>query len=147
MKRDKDQQLIIEQLKKIPIVTVACEKINISTSTYYRWRDDPEFAKAADAAMRDGELYINDLSEAQIVNLIREKSFSAIAMWLRSHHPRYANRLEVKGRIEHANARRPITPEERVEYQKFFAAGLPNKHAASKEELNNRENETSNDPK
>jgi hypothetical protein len=126
MKRDKDQQLIIEQLKKIPIVTIACEKIKISTSTYYRWREDKAFAVAADAAMQDGELYINDLSEAQVINLIREKSWSAIAFWLRSHHPRYANRLEVQGRIEHTQARkRPMTPEEKTEYKKYLRIGLP----------------------
>jgi hypothetical protein len=126
MKKDKDQQLIIEQLKKIPIVTIACEKIGISTSTYYRWREDTEFAKAADVAMQNGELYINDLSEAQVINLIREKSWSAIAFWLRSHHPRYTNRVEVQGRIEHTQARkRPMTPEEKAEYKKYLRIGLP----------------------
>ena len=109
MKKNKDQQLIIEQLKKIPIVTIACEKIGISTSTYYRWHEDKTFAEAADAAMRDGELFINDLSEAQIVTLIREKNWPAISFWLRAHHPRYATKVDVTARIE---VPKELTPEQ-----------------------------------
>ena len=109
MKKDKDQQLIIEQLKKIPIVEIACEKVGISRSTYYRWREDRAFAEAADAAMKDGELYINDLSEAQVVSLIREKNWSAIAFWLRAHHPRYAAKVDVTARVE---APKELTPEQ-----------------------------------
>lgn len=126
MKKDKDQKLILEQLKKIPIVEIACEKIKISRSTYYRWREDPEFAEAADAAMKDGELFINDLSEAQVVNLIREKNWPAISFWLRAHHPRYANKVEFEGRIEHTQTRkRAMTPEEKAAYKKFLRIGLP----------------------
>jgi len=125
MKRDKDQQLILEQLKKIPIVEIVCEKIKISRSTFYRWREDPEFAKAADAAMRDGELYINDLGESQVVRLMKEgKNLGAIAFWLRSHHPRYAHRVEIEGRIEHVE-KRNMTPEEKVLIEKSLQLAMP----------------------
>jgi hypothetical protein len=112
MKKDKDQELIVEQLKKIPIVEIACEKLKISRSTYYRWREDPEFAEAADAAMRDGELFINDLSEAQVVNLIREKNWPAISFWLRAHHPRYATKLEVTAKLKTESEM--LTPEQQA---------------------------------
>ena len=112
MKKDKDQELILEQLKKIPIVEIACEKIKISRSTYYRWREDPEFAEAADAAMRDGELFVNDLSEAQVVNLIREKNWPAISFWLRAHHPRYATKLEVTAKFKAESE--VLTPEQQA---------------------------------
>ena len=124
MKKDKDQELILEQLKKIPVVEVACEKLNISRSTYYRWRENPKFAEAADVAMKDGTLYINDLSEAQVVSLIREKNFQAISLWLRVHHPRYAHRLELEGRIEHVE-KRMLTPEEKALIEKNLRLGMP----------------------
>jgi hypothetical protein len=109
MKKDKDQQLIIEQLKKIPIVEIACEKIRISRSTFYRWREDKAFAAAADAAMKDGELYINDISEAQVISLIKEKNWPAISFWLRAHHPTYKTKVDVTARVE---APKELTPEQ-----------------------------------
>ena len=109
MKKDKDQQLIIEQLKKIPIVEIACEKIGISRSTFYRWREDKTFAAAADAAMKDGELYINDLSEAQVISLIKEKNWPAISFWLRAHHPTYKTKVDVTARVE---VPKELTPEQ-----------------------------------
>jgi hypothetical protein len=129
MKRDKDQELILEQLKKIPIVEIACEKIKISRSTFYRWREDPEFAEAADAAMRNGELFINDLSEAQVVSLIKEKNWPAISFWLRAHHPRYAHKLELAGHIEHVQKRR-LTPEEKALIEKSLRLAMPHKDDA-----------------
>ena len=116
MKKDKDQQLIIEQLKKIPIVEIACEKIGISRSTFYRWREDKEFADAADAAMKDGELFINDLSEAQVVSLIKEKNWPAISFWLRAHHPRYATKVNVNARVTVAPGK--LTPEQETEIER-----------------------------
>ncbi len=124
MKRDKDQQLILAQLRKIPIVEVACEKVKIATSTYYRWREDLEFAAAADAAMRDGRLFINDLSEAQVVTLIKEKSWPAISFWLRANHPRYAHRLELEGRIEHVE-KRAMTAEDKALIEKSLRLAMP----------------------
>ena len=109
MKRDKDQQLVLEQLKKIPIIEIACEKIGISRSTFYRWREDKEFAEAAEAAMKDGELYINDLSEAQVVTLIRDKNWPAISFWLRAHHPKYKAKVDVTARVE---TPKDLTPEQ-----------------------------------
>ena len=38
MKTKKDKELILEQLRKTPIVQVACEKTGIARATYYRWR-------------------------------------------------------------------------------------------------------------
>ena len=116
MKKDKDQELIVEQLKKIPIVEIACEKLKISRSTYYRWREDPEFAQAADAAMRDGELFINDLSEAQVVNLIREKNWPAIRFWLTTHHPAYRTRVDISAKVAMAPVK--LTPEQEEEIER-----------------------------
>jgi dihydropteroate synthase len=105
-----EQKVVLEQLRKIPIVQIACERANIGRTTFYRWRkDDAKFKKAAEEAMQDGVDMINDLSESQLIALIKEKNFPAIQLWLRQHHPAYSNRLEVKAKIESED---PLTPEQ-----------------------------------
>lgn len=86
----------MEQLKKIPIVQVACEKVGLSRNTVYRWRkEDEDFRKAMADALTEGETLVNDMSESQVLTLIKEKNWAAISFWLRHHHSAYRNRLEV----------------------------------------------------
>jgi Helix-turn-helix of insertion element transposase len=109
-RQDAEKKLVVEHLKKIPIIQLACDKSGISRPTYYRWRkDDEDFKKDSDEAMRDGKEMINDLSESQLIALIKDKNFHAIQLWLRQHHPEYGNRLEVKATIEKED---PLTPEQ-----------------------------------
>jgi hypothetical protein len=109
-RQDNDKKLLIEQLKKTPIVQLACERCGISRTTYYQWRkDDKEFLKDSDEALKDGKDIISDLSESQLITLIKEKNFQAIQLWLRQHHPEYGNKLEVKATIEKED---PLTPEQ-----------------------------------
>lgn len=107
--REKDK--ILEQLKKMPIIQIACERSAVSRATYYRWRmEDKEFAKAADKAMAEGEAFITDMSESQLISLIRDRNFQALQLWLRHHHPKYSNKVEVTGNL---NVREePLTPEQ-----------------------------------
>lgn len=111
LKRNKtEQKVVLEQLRKIPIVQIACERSNIGRSTYYRWRrDDVKFKKATDEAMQDGEEMINDLSESQLITLIKEKNFPAIQLWLRQHHPKYRNKVELTTKTAEEEA---LTPQE-----------------------------------
>lgn len=103
------KKVVLEQLRKVPIVQIACERSDIGRSTFYRWkREDEKFRKAVDEAMEDGEAMINDLSESQLITLIKEKNFPAIQLWLRQHHPKYRNKLDVTARIEDEE----LTPEE-----------------------------------
>lgn len=91
-----DQDLMLEQLKKTPIVQVACEKIGIGRSTYYRWREEnKEFTKQADQALQDGKLLVNDMAESQLISAIRDKNMTATIFWLKYHHPDYATKVEV----------------------------------------------------
>ncbi len=109
-RQDADKKLLIEQLKKTPIVQLACERCGISRTTYYQWRkDDEQFRRDSDDSMKDGKDIISDLSESQLITLIKEKNFQAIQLWLRQHHPEYGNRLEVKAKIEKED---PLTPEQ-----------------------------------
>jgi hypothetical protein len=90
------KQMIVEQLKKTPIVQVVCEKVGVGRSTYYRWRsEDAEFKKQTDLALKEGFLLVNDLAESQLVGAIRDRNLTAIIYWLKHHHPIYENRLEI----------------------------------------------------
>ena len=102
MKRDKLKNSLIEQLKEMPILQFACKKIGVSRTSYYRWRTDPEFAKEADAAIAEGEALITDLSESQLIALIRDRNFQALQLWLRHHHPKYSQKLEITGNFNPA---------------------------------------------
>jgi hypothetical protein len=112
MKADKEKQLLLEQLKKTPIIQIACEKIGLGRTTYYRWRQaDSKFALAADTAIFDGCLLINDMAESQLISAIRDKNFPAIVYWLKHHHPTYANRLEITAQLKQSEE---LTPEQEV---------------------------------
>jgi len=96
----KDKVSLLDQFRKMPILQVALERAGLSRSTYYNWRDeDKEFLKDADAAIAEGEALITDMSESQLISLVRDKHFPAVQLWLRHHHPKYAPKLELEGTI------------------------------------------------
>lgn len=96
-----NQQLMLEQLQKTPIVQVCCEKLSISRSTYYRWRDEsPEFARQADKALAEGVALINDLTESQLLSAIKNGNISSIFYWLNHRHSAYSNKLELTAKVE-----------------------------------------------
>lgn len=108
MKRDSKSQLL-EQLKKTPIIQIACERSGVGRATYYRWRkEDPAFAKIADEAVLEGRLLINDMAESQLIAAVRERNMPAITYWLRHHHPDYTDTIQVR----HAIQDESLTPEQ-----------------------------------
>lgn len=108
---DKNQELLLEQLKKTPIVQVACEKVGIGRATYYRWRKENEtFAEQADSAIDEGASLVNDMAESQLMAAIRDKNLTAIIFWLKNHHPNYATKVEVNARLKADNE--VLTPEQ-----------------------------------
>lgn len=94
-----DKEQLLSALREMPIVLYAVKRAGIGKTTYYRWRhEDKMFAHTADAAIREGELSINDMSEAQVINQIKAGNLAAAKLWLNTHHPRYATRVELKMR-------------------------------------------------
>ena len=86
----KDKVRVLEHLKAIPIIEVACKKANIARATYYRWRiEDPDFLRDSEDALEDGIALINDMTESQLIGLIKEKKFQAVQFWLRHNHGRF----------------------------------------------------------
>ena len=109
MKQDKDKQLLLNRLKETPIIEFACKKIGIGRATYYRWREDKEFAKSADEAIAEGEAFITDMSESQLISMIRDRNFQAIQLWLRHHHAKYSQKIEITANISQQDE---LTPEQ-----------------------------------
>ena len=116
-RQNKSKELIIEQLKEIPIVEITCKKIGVGRATYYRWlKEDKEFAKNSDEALREGSFLINDMAESQIISAIRNQNLTAAIYWLKHHHPAYTTKVEVTttARLEDEN----LTPEQEELVQK-----------------------------
>ena len=110
MKTENDKKLFLDNLKKIPIIQVACERSTVSRASIYRWKnEDKEFAKDMEEAMAEGEALINDMSEGQLISLIREKNFPALRFWLIHRNPKFREKIEVTAKIE---KREELTPEQ-----------------------------------
>ena len=87
------KKLILEQLRKLPIIEAACQKLEISRMTFYRLKkSDQKFAKDIEEAMQEGYLLINDLAENQLIGEVKERNLPAIVYWLRHHHRLYRQR-------------------------------------------------------
>ncbi len=100
MRKNKVKDIFLDNLKKIPIIQLACEKSNVSRNSVYRWKnDDLEFAKQMEEAILEGEALINDLTESQLLTLIKEKSWQAISFWLRHRNPKFKEKVEITTRI------------------------------------------------
>jgi ACT domain-containing protein len=129
------QQALLERLKTSPIIEIACKKVGIARATYYRWRQvDKDFAKAADAALQEGKLLINDMAESQLINQIRDKHMTAIIFWLKHHHQDYANRVEVTTRSAEVDE---LSPEQ----QQLITKALTHASLLIKESNSEEENE------
>lgn len=48
-----------------------------------------------DEALAEGVALINDMSESQLLNLIKEKNWPAISFWLKHRNDNYKNKLEI----------------------------------------------------
>ena len=111
MKKKKLKNTFLEQLRKIPIIQVACEKVGISRNSIYRWRnEDEEFKKEMDQALADGEALVNDMGESQLLSLIQEKNWHAISFWLRHRNPKFKERIEINANINQIIEK--LTPEQ-----------------------------------
>jgi hypothetical protein len=96
MKKHKVKSQILDELRKIPIIQVACEKCGISRNSFYKWKHaDKKFEKEIEEAMNEGVAFVNDMSESQLLTLIKEKNWQAISFWLKSHHANYKTKVEI----------------------------------------------------
>lgn len=80
----------IEELESNPIVQVACTKLSIPRSTYYRWtKTDKQFSNKCSVARKISTPIINDLATSAIINKITDGDFKSSKFWLENNHPMY----------------------------------------------------------
>jgi hypothetical protein len=106
-KRQKMQrEILLTELRKNSVMTVACQKAGIPRSTVYRWmNNDSGFSDAIEEASTEGRDIINDMAESVLIKKIREENLAASKYWLSNNHERY--RLW-KSRITDSITRREI---------------------------------------
>lgn len=110
-KNEKLKNLLLEQLRKAPIIEAACQKAGISRQTFYRWKtEDQEFTKEADKAITDGCTLVSDLAESQLINAVKDRNFPAITYWLKHHHPSYKTKIQIEGSLQ--MPQEELTPEQ-----------------------------------
>lgn len=99
-RQDAEKALLIEQLKKTPIISVACDKTGVGRTSYYRWREeDKDFATRADKSLSEGILLMNDMAESQLMSAIKDGNMTAIIYWLKHRHSAYSTKIEIEGNI------------------------------------------------
>ncbi len=127
MKKNKIKDSFLEQLRKIPIVQVACEKTNISRNSIYRWRkEDPKFLEEMELALSEGEALVNDMTENQLLSLIKDKSWNAISFWLRHRNPKFREKVEITAKLE--NSKDVLSPEQEDLIKKALLLAMPPKN-------------------
>lgn len=122
-RKQKQKVALLEQLKKTPIIQIACEKTGVSRATFYRWKsDDKEFSEAVEVALREGSELVNDMAESQLMAAIKDRNFNAIAFWLRNNHPKYSAKIEVVTKA--GNNERSLTPEQEASIARALQLAL-----------------------
>ncbi len=119
-KRQQQKEALCEQLKKTPIVQLACEKVGLGRATYYRWRkEDEEFSENSDESLCEGVKLMNDMAESQLLSAIKNQNMTAIIFWLKNRHRSYAQRVEVIAKVQD----KELTEGERQTIQKALTLG------------------------
>lgn len=90
MKRFRKEKEFLEQLKTVPNISLACEKVGLSRNTIYRWcNEDSDFKKRLDEALENGVESVNDLAESKLISLVKSGNIQAIKYWLGNNKKNY----------------------------------------------------------
>lgn len=90
MKKPRLAKKFLEELGRVPNVSVICEKLKLSRQTIYRWRnEDPGFCERFDEMLEVGRDGITDLAESKLITNLNKGSMRAIEFWLTNNTRRY----------------------------------------------------------
>ncbi|MCA9359474.1 hypothetical protein KC850_00355 [Candidatus Kaiserbacteria bacterium] len=112
MKKKYRENKFLEQLERVPNVSLACEKVGLARNTIYRWRgEDSAFAARMDTALMAGTESVNDLAESKLISHINNGSMRAIQYWLDNHKKEY---IKPRPKME----QQPLSPVTKIVIQK-----------------------------
>lgn len=118
MKTSLQKEKLLESLRENHIILVACRKLGIGKTTYYRWRkEDPAFASLADEAIQEGVELVNDAAESNIIVDIKNRDPDASKFWLKHRHPAYSTKI----RVEQTVPDESLSPEQEALVRKALA--------------------------
>ncbi len=82
-RKECQQNKVLEGLLKKPIITQVLLEAGVSTSTYYRWREEDEkFKMDTEEAYRTGAMRMNDIAESQLFKKVCESDRISTTYWL-----------------------------------------------------------------
>jgi len=91
MKKYKLSKQFLEEFSKVPVISVACERVGISRNTLYKWKkDDDNFRKEIEKAEKLGTESITDLAQSKLILHVQRGEPWAIKFLLRNRHKNYA---------------------------------------------------------
>lgn len=74
----------------MPVIEVACQKVGVGRSTYYRWlKEDKEFRASVEDALGYGRDRMNDMAESVVIKKVSEGDLGASKYYLGHNHPNY----------------------------------------------------------
>lgn len=112
MKKHYKENKFLEQLERVPNVSLACEKVGLARNTIYRWRgEDPAFTARMDTALVAGTESVNDLAESKLISHINNGNMRAIQYWLDNNKKNY---IKPRPKVE----QRLISPVTKIVIQK-----------------------------
>ncbi|KKQ49490.1 MAG: hypothetical protein US68_C0014G0003 [Candidatus Shapirobacteria bacterium GW2011_GWE1_38_10] len=119
-KRQKEERTaLIENLKRMPIIQIACEKTGVSRATFYRWKNsNNKFSHQVDEALKESVEMVNDMAEAKLIASIKEGNMTALIYWLKHRHRAYSNKVELSGSLTH------VSGEISEEYKELISKAL-----------------------
>lgn len=90
----KNKERFLEQLRKHPVVEVACRQSSVGRSTVYKWLDeDEEFTESFTMAKTQGKIFMCDMTESLLIKAASEGNMTAIIFFLKNNHPDYADKV------------------------------------------------------
>jgi hypothetical protein len=130
MKKSSDKQLFLEQIRKTPIMQVACEMTGVSRTTVHRWRKaDPQFDRALEEAMHEGRNLVTDVAISHLLTAIKAGDLNAVKFWLKNFDENFKTKVEFSGSMRHI--RDELTEEEAAMISEaLLLLGLPDENIA-----------------